>query len=135
MSVDEAAVRKVFEQLKGQHNEAGRQLGAVRQQTAVRERELKGTVLTLREIEALPRGTDGVTCYKGVGRMSVLPSTSARALTRQVHARVAQCDREHAQGQGQGAQRGALRARQKGQGPLFQSPTTELTRCSTSRTK
>jgi len=27
------------------------------------------SLLTLREIEALPRGANGVTCYRGIGRM------------------------------------------------------------------
>lgn len=31
--------------------------------------------LTLREIEALPSDGEGVTCYKGVGRMSVSPQS------------------------------------------------------------
>lgn len=62
---------EVIERIKGQHQEAARSLNIVRQQLAGREREKKATVLTLREIEALPRGPNGVTCYKGVGRMSV----------------------------------------------------------------
>lgn len=65
------SANEVLERIKGQHQEAARSLNVVRQTLNVREREKKATVLTLREIEALPRGPNGVTCYKGVGRMSV----------------------------------------------------------------
>ena len=67
------SAQEVLERIKGQHQEAARGLNLVRQQLAGREREKKSTALTLRQIEALPRGPNGVTCYKGVGRMSVEP--------------------------------------------------------------
>lgn len=54
-----------------QHQDAARQLNTVRQQMSGREREKKLNTLTLREIEDLPRCAEGVTCYKGVGRMCV----------------------------------------------------------------
>lgn len=63
--------RQVVMQLQMQHQDAARQLNTVRQQMAGREREKKLNTLTLREIEDLPRGAEGVTCYKGVGRMCV----------------------------------------------------------------
>ena len=61
-------LNQVFEQLRGQHSQAAAQLQSVRSQLQLLEREKKSTVLTLREIEALPRD-QGVKCYKGVGRM------------------------------------------------------------------
>ncbi|KAK4703097.1 prefoldin subunit 1, partial [Phenoliferia sp. Uapishka_3] len=63
-------VRNVLQQLETQYNEARKALSITSQTLAGRERERRANVLTLREIEALPRGgKEAPTCYKGVGRM------------------------------------------------------------------
>ncbi|KAM0755181.1 Prefoldin beta-like protein [Meredithblackwellia eburnea MCA 4105] len=67
--MDEAGFRKVISQLQAQYGEARQQLVVASQQLAAKERERKVNSLTLREIEALPRGGKAPSCYKGVGRM------------------------------------------------------------------
>ncbi|SCV67735.1 BQ2448_5346 [Microbotryum intermedium] len=64
------SLNKALLQLQSQYQEASRQIQVVRGQAAARERDRKMTTLTLREIESLPRDPP-VTCYRGVGRMSV----------------------------------------------------------------
>jgi chaperonin cofactor prefoldin len=56
-------------QLQSQQIEASRQLSSIRTQLAQKEREQKSNVLTLREIESLPRDSQQVGCYRAVGRM------------------------------------------------------------------
>ncbi|CAD6891150.1 unnamed protein product [Tilletia controversa] len=73
MSQQEEALHKVLQQIQTQYVVSQRQLSGVRAQLQGRERERKGTELTLKQIDEVDQGAK---FYKGVGKMFIMEERS-----------------------------------------------------------
>ncbi|KAJ3090239.1 hypothetical protein HK102_004330 [Quaeritorhiza haematococci] len=89
MNLSDEQVRKVFIETQAKLTEYSRQLGLVKSQLQVRDRERRINDLTSKELSALDKD---VNTYKSVGKMFVL--TDVNVLLKELKVRKDDADRE-----------------------------------------
>ncbi|KAH7380859.1 Prefoldin [Cadophora sp. MPI-SDFR-AT-0126] len=73
MSISNEALQKLVQEIENQAIQSQQQIGIIRSQIAIKQREIRKLELTAKEVSELPSDTN---MYEGVGKMFVFSPTS-----------------------------------------------------------